>query len=139
MQGKPAVAIIGAAFLQGASSNLTNRLTNASVRNAAELILRRNGIPVAAICEGGTVNCAKLNVQILANCVKTNLLPSGDCFCPLQVRVQYLENVDSIRPGADPSGEALSYREFCVTWEYPLLFPVATTENYLRRRPGILD
>jgi hypothetical protein len=129
MLGRPAIAIVGGAIFQGASAKITNRLTNELVRNAAELILRRNGVPVIPACDGADVNCAKLNVLVVASCTKTNLLPSDDRFCPFQVRVQYLENAYSIRPGSDPSG--FSYREFCVTWEYPLLLPTVTSEKLL--------
>ena len=132
LQGRPAIAVASSAVLAGASGALTNRLTNSSLRDAAELVLRRNGIPVASVCEGGTVNCGKMNVEILANCAKTELLASNDRFCALQVKIQYLENVYSARPGADPSND-LSYRGFSVVWEEPFI-PTVTTERLLEEK-----
>ena len=132
LQGRPAIAVASSAVLGGASAALTNRLTNASLRDAAELVLRRNGIPVISSCEGGAVNCGKTNVEIQANCAKTELLASNDRLCALQVKVQYLENVYSARPGADPSND-LSYRGFSVVWEEPFL-PTFITERLLEEK-----
>ena len=131
LTARPAIAVFGIVSLEGATTSLTNRLTNASVRDAAELILRRNGISIAPSCEGGTGNCGKLGVWVVATCTKTDLVDHNDRFCALYVRIQYLENVYSSRtaPGINPSVE-FSYREFCPVWEEPF-FPVATTDKLL--------
>jgi len=132
LQGRPAIAVASGAVLGGASTTLTNRLNKVSLHYAVELVLRRNGIPVVSSCEGGTMDCGKLNVEILANCVKTDLLASNDRLCALQVKVQYLENVYSARPGADPVND-LSYRGFSVVWEEPFL-PTFITERLLEEK-----
>ncbi len=131
LQGRPAVAVFGLVSLDGATPGLTRRLTHAFVQDAAELVLRRNGIPVAPSCEGGTANCGGLAVEIVATCTKTDLLASNDRLCPLSVRVRYLEDVYSSRnaPGINPSAE-FSYREFCPVWEEPS-FPVLVTDKLL--------
>jgi hypothetical protein len=113
------------------TSGLKNRLTNLTVANAVELILRRNAIPIVTSCNGGAQNCGKLLVEILANCGKTDLVPSSDRLCAAQIKVQFLENVYSARPGADPSGD-LGYRAFCPVWEAPdPILPFLTTDKML--------
>jgi len=129
LQGRPGIAILGMVVIGGASPRLTNRLTNASVRDAAELILRRNGLPLVPSCEGGASNCGKMDVQVIGSCSKTDLLPSNDRLCTLYVRVMYLENAYSSRPGPDPS-VTFNYRDFCPVWEDPF-FPTITTEKLL--------
>jgi hypothetical protein len=97
LQGRPGIAIVGIALINGSTSNLMT----ASMRDAAELILRRNGIPIAASCDGAQTNCGRLVMMVRAIC--KNLLPTDPvAVCGGLVRIEYLEAVNSKRAKPNP-------------------------------------
>lgn len=134
MQGRPAIDIHAGAVIQGSTPTLKNRLNDASIRNAAELIIRRNGIPTVSPCDGDTANCGKLSVQVFGICNKTDLVDRNDRLCTVLVRVQYLEEVFSSRSISDTVDMKLQYRDFCPVWEYPFSVPMLTTEKQFQER-----
>ena len=129
LQGKPAITVRGYALVLGANGATMNRITNTFAREAVELVLRRNGIPVVESCEGGATNCGKLNAEIDANCSKTELLAANDRLCVAEIKFQFLENSYSARPAGGSSAD-LNYRGFCVVWEEPFV-PMLTTDKLL--------
>ena len=134
LQGKPAIDIHGGVVIQGATPALTNQLNDTSLRNAVELIIRRNGIPTVSPCDGDTANCGKLSVQVFGICNKTDLVDRNDRICTALVKVQYLEEVFSSRSISDAIDMKLQYRDFCPVWEYLFSVPILTTEKQFQER-----
>jgi hypothetical protein len=95
LQGRPAVAIISIANVDGAASGLSNT----SVRDTAELVLRQNGIPVVPSCDGGTANCGRL---VRAKCQKGLVLPDPTGLCAVYINVGYREAFHSGRAQSVP-------------------------------------
>lgn len=128
LHGAPAIDIRGNAIIAGSPAGPARRLTDAYVHNAAELALRKNGIPITQSCDGGTDNCGRLSIRVLAACTKSDLVSRGDSICSVQVIVQYLEQVMAIRSLDDPEK---SFRDFAPVWEHPPTAPILTTEKEL--------
>jgi len=102
LQGRPAVAIWAIIQAPDASSDLNN----ASARDAVELALRRNGIPIVPSCENGS-NCGRIVPTIWANCTK-GLFPADPSsgptdLCAAYVKVVYQEFVHTSRSNANPT------------------------------------
>jgi hypothetical protein len=108
LMGRPGIAIIGVVIVNGSETTFTKE----SVRDAAELVLRRNGIPIVASCDGGPANCGRLVVMVRANCAKGLVLPDPSVLCAVYLKVGYLEVFRSGRPESVPStafGDVIDY------------------------------
>jgi hypothetical protein len=99
LQGRPGIAIVGMVVVKGTETTLTNE----SVRDAAELILRRNSIPVVASCDGGSANCGRLGVMVRADCAKGLVLPDPSVLCAVYLKVAYREVFRSGRSESVPA------------------------------------
>jgi hypothetical protein len=99
LQGNPGIAIVGMVVVNGAETTLTNE----SVRDAAELVLRRNGIPIVASCDGGSTNCGRLGVMVRADCSKGLVLPDPSVLCAVYLKVGYREVFRSGRSKSAPA------------------------------------
>lgn len=76
-------------------------LTPAALKEAVELALRRNGVPIVSSCEASS-NCGRVTAQIMATCGDAKTLE----LCSVYVRLAYYEIVTLTRPNASP--EAIS-------------------------------
>jgi hypothetical protein len=99
LQGKPGIAIVGMVVVSGTETSLTNE----SVRDTAELVLRRNGIPIVSSCDGGSTNCGRLGVMVRADCAKGLVLPDPSVLCAVYLKVGYRESFRSGRSDSVPA------------------------------------
>jgi hypothetical protein len=115
--GRPVVSVVGATFITDHSperlralraDEIPGGLAEKALQDMAELVLRRNGIPVVAECQD--INCGRLVIMLRATCDK----PLG--ICAAFYKVEYRDVVFPIRRESEKANkEAYQFSEVWAT------------------------